>query len=54
VRANLQIGKRGGGKVHLPTGFVAIEDIVTLAIRELRAEPLREDWQALIADRAPT
>jgi hypothetical protein len=25
--------------------------MVTLAIRELRAEPLREDWEVLIADR---
>ncbi|HEX5308922.1 MAG TPA: hypothetical protein VFW38_07570 [Solirubrobacteraceae bacterium] len=50
VRANIQIGERWLGKVHLPTGFVAIEDIVTLAIRELGAEPLREDWEALIAD----
>ncbi len=50
VRADLQIGERSLGKVHLPTGFVAIEDIMTLAI----SEPLREDWQALIADRAPT
>jgi len=54
VRADLQIGERSLGKVHLPTGFVALEDIMTLAIRELRAEPLREDWEALIADRAPT
>lgn len=54
VRADLQIGERWLGKLHLPTGFVAIEDIVTLAIRELRTEPLREDWEALIADRAPT
>jgi hypothetical protein len=53
VLADLQIGERWLGKVHLPTGFVAIEDIVTLAIREPRAEPLREDWEALIADRAP-
>lgn len=54
VRADLQIGQRPLGKVHLPAGFVAIEDIVTLAIRELRAEPLHEDWETLIADRAPT
>jgi hypothetical protein len=54
VRADLQIGERWLGKVHLPTGSVALEDIVTLTIRELRAEPLREDLEALIADRAPT
>lgn len=52
VRANIQIGERWLGKVHLPTGFVAIEDIVKLAIRELGVEPIREDWEALIADHA--
>ncbi len=48
VRANIQIGERWLGKVHLPTGYVAIEDMVRLVIQELSAEPLREDWEALV------
>jgi hypothetical protein len=46
VRANIQVGERWLGKVHLPTGYLAIEDIVRLVIKELSAEPLREDWEA--------
>ena len=49
VRANIQIGERWLGKVHLPTGKLAIEDMVRLAIQELSAEPVREDWEALVA-----
>jgi hypothetical protein len=48
VRANIQVGERWLGKVHLPTGYLAIEDIVRLVIQELSAEPLREDWEALL------
>lgn len=49
VRAHIQIGERWLGKVHLPTGSIALEDIVTLAIQELGAEPLRDDWAALLS-----
>lgn len=49
VRVNIQIGERWLGKVHLPTGFVTIEDVVRLAIHELGATPLREDWEQLTA-----
>jgi hypothetical protein len=48
-RANIQIGERWLGKVHLPTGDVAIEDMVRLVIQELSAEPVRDDWEALVA-----
>lgn len=54
VRANIQIGERWLGKVHLPTGFVAIDDIVLLAIQELGAEPLRQDWEAVLASHTQT
>ena len=29
---------------HIPTGRVALEDVLRLAIRELGVEPLRRDW----------
>jgi hypothetical protein len=52
VRANIQLGERWLGKVHLPTGAIELEDIVALAIEELGAEPLREDWERLIGEAA--
>ena len=36
------------GKLHLPTGAIRLEDIVALAIEELGAEPLREDWRGVL------
>jgi hypothetical protein len=34
-------------KAHLPTGRVALEDVVALAI-ELGAKPLRRDWRTVL------
>jgi hypothetical protein len=51
VRADLHIGGRWLGKAHLPTGAIGLEDVVALAIEDLGAEPLREDWESLIGDR---
>lgn len=48
VRADIKIGERWLGKVHLPTGSVELEDVVALAIEELGVEPLREDWEQLL------
>ena len=35
-------------KAHLPTGRVALEDVLRLAIRELGVRPLRTDWQEVL------
>lgn len=48
VRADLHVGDRWLGKVHLPTGQISLEDIIRLAIQELGAQPLRDDWEALV------
>ena len=48
VRTDIQIGERWLGKVHLPTGPIRLEDIVALAVGDLGAQPLREDWEKLI------
>ncbi len=48
IRANIQLGERWLGKVHLPTGAIKLEDIVSLAVNELAVEPLREDWELLL------
>ena len=48
VGADVQVGDRWLGKVHLPTGAVGLEQVVALAIVELGVEPLRDDWERLI------
>jgi hypothetical protein len=52
VGANIQVGDRWLGKVHLPTGAVGLEQVVALAIVELGVEPLRDDWERLIDEAA--
>jgi len=52
VGANIQVGDRWLGKVHLPTGAVGLERVVALAITELGATPLRDDWERLIREAA--
>lgn len=36
-------------KIHLPTGEVALADVLRLAITELGVEPRRDDWQAILS-----
>ncbi|MGH2852888.1 MAG: hypothetical protein ACRDLF_01685 [Solirubrobacteraceae bacterium] len=47
VAANVEVGDRWLGKVHLPTGMVGLEQVVALAIVEFGVEPLRDDWERL-------
>jgi len=35
--------------MHLPTGFVAVSDIVRLLITDFRVVPRREDWEIVLA-----
>jgi len=35
-------------KIHLPTGDVALADVVRLAITELGVEPRRDDWATIL------
>ncbi|MGH2561673.1 MAG: hypothetical protein ACRDJH_21620 [Thermomicrobiales bacterium] len=55
ITPHLHVGCRAGNadlsKVHLPTGHVALVDVVRCAITEFRVEPLRADWRAVL-DRA--
>lgn len=48
VRSEREIEGRSLSKLHLPTGAIRLEDIVRLAVEELGAEPLREDWRAVL------
>jgi hypothetical protein len=52
VGADIRVGDRWLGKVHLPTGAVGLERVVALAIAELGAKPLRDDWERLIGEGA--
>jgi hypothetical protein len=37
-------------KAHIPSGRIAIEDVIRLPIRELGIQPLREDWETVLAE----
>ncbi len=39
-----------GPKAHIPTGRVAIEDIIYFIIKELQVRPRTEDWQEILAE----
>jgi hypothetical protein len=52
VGADVRVGVRWLGKVHLPTGAVGLERVVAMAITELGAKPLRDDWERLIGEAA--
>jgi hypothetical protein len=47
---DVRVGDRSLGKVHLPTGTVGLERVVAMAITELGAKPLRDDWERLIGE----
>lgn len=36
-------------EAHLPTGRVALEEVLRLAIHEFAVEPLRNDWEEVLA-----
>ena len=37
-------------KAHLPTGRIALEQVVRLAIAEFAVEPLRPDWDEVLTE----
>jgi hypothetical protein len=38
------------GEMHLPTGYVALEDIVRLLITEFDVQPRRDDWETILRE----
>ncbi|HUG16929.1 MAG TPA: hypothetical protein VMM78_18115 [Thermomicrobiales bacterium] len=36
-------------RAHIPTGQVFIDDVVRFAIADLGVEPLRSDWDSVLA-----
>jgi len=48
VGAEVRVGDRWLRKVHIPTGPIAVQDVLALAIEELGVEPLRDDWTLVL------
>jgi hypothetical protein len=48
VGVDVRVGARWLPKVHVPTGVVALQDVLALCIEELGVEPLRDDWQVVL------
>jgi hypothetical protein len=48
VGAEVRIGSRWLPKVHVPTGAVALQDVVAICVDELEVEPIRDDWRVVL------
>jgi hypothetical protein len=48
VGVDIRVGERWLPKVHIPTGPVAVQDVLALSIEELGTEPLRDDWAVIL------
>ena len=48
VGAEVRIGSRWLPKVHVPTGAIALQDVLTLCVEELEVEPIRDDWLVVL------
>jgi hypothetical protein len=48
LRAGARVGRAEFDKAHLPTGYIAIEDVLRLAIRDFGVRPRRRNWAALL------
>ncbi len=43
-----QIGREELQKSHIPTGYIELEDVIGLAIREFGVRPRRDDWAEVL------
>ncbi|MCP9490466.1 MAG: hypothetical protein MSC31_11410 [Solirubrobacteraceae bacterium MAG38_C4-C5] len=50
VGVEVRVGERWLPKVHVPTGVIALQDILLLAFEELSVEPIRDDWGMILAE----
>jgi hypothetical protein len=48
VAAEIQVGQLWLPKVHLVTGPILLQDVLTLALMELDVTPLRDDWEQVL------
>lgn len=50
VGVEIQVGAVWLAKAHLPTGVVAVADVLRLVLGELGVRPLCDDWRAILAE----
>lgn len=50
LRYGAQVGRKQLQKAHLPTGRVAVEDLLRIAITEFGVSPLRNDWEDILGN----
>ena len=50
VGAEIQVGAVWLAKAHLPTGVVALADVLRLVLGELGVRSLCDDWQTVLAE----
>lgn len=48
VGAEVRVGSRWLPKVHVPTGAIALQDVLLLCVEELDVEPIRDDWRVVL------
>lgn len=48
LRYGAQVKHKQLLKAHLPTGRIAIEDLLRIAITEFKVQPLRDDWANIL------
>lgn len=48
--AGAQVGRRELQNCHIPTGMIALEQVIRLEIEELGVEPLRGDWDDVLRE----
>ncbi len=51
--AGARLGREDLLGSHLPTGFVAVQDLLLFAIRDLGVRPLRPDWESVLEQAEP-
>jgi hypothetical protein len=49
-----KVGRAEIHRAHIPTGRVAVEDVIRFVITEFGVEPLRADWDRVLADARAT
>jgi hypothetical protein len=49
IAANASVRPSDFHRAHIPTGTVLFEDIARFAVAELDVEPLRADWESVLA-----
>lgn len=50
IRSDIRVGPRDLHKYHLPTGRVALEEVLRQAITELGVDAIRDDWREVLDD----